>query len=81
MEAAGERIMKVLVEMGLPSPDHEQTDLLEIGLDSVAFLNLIVNLEREFSIAIPDDDLLFDNFRTVALIEDYLNQAELTVQP
>ncbi|MFC4304483.1 acyl carrier protein [Cohnella boryungensis] len=73
--------MKVLGEMGLPSPDHEQTDLLEIGLDSVAFLNLIVNLEREFSIAIPDDDLLFDNFRTVALIEDYLTQAEFTVQP
>ncbi len=65
-------IESILKDLGLESPEHPTTDLLELGLDSIGFLNLIANLEGEFKLSIPNEDLLFDNFRTVALIEGYL---------
>ena len=48
------------------------TDLLEyvdfaddLGMDSITFITLIVELEATFDITVPDDLLLMDNFKTM----------------
>lgn len=40
-------------------------NLVEIGLDSIAFIQLIVLLEQELDIEIADSDLLLQNFETL----------------
>jgi methoxymalonate biosynthesis acyl carrier protein len=48
-------------------------DLLETGvLDSLAFVDLVMHLERQFDIRISADELEPDNFRSVAKIADFV---------
>ena len=51
---------------GLPSLDAEATaaNLPDAGLTSMAAVKLMLALEAEFGIAIPDDDLTPENFAT-----------------
>lgn len=44
----------------------DSTDLYSEGLDSMALMQLILLLEREFGIAITPDDLGRENFATLA---------------
>jgi D-alanine--poly(phosphoribitol) ligase subunit 2 len=49
------------------------TDLFESGvLDSLAFVELLLQLEREFGIATSVDDLELENFRTIAHISEFV---------
>lgn len=42
----------------------DQIDLLEdLGIDSMSFISLIVEVEATFDIVIPDECMLIDNFR------------------
>ena len=42
----------------------DQLDLLEdLGMDSMSFVSIIVELEATFGIIIPDEYMLIDNFR------------------
>ena len=64
------------------------TDLLEymdfaedLGMDSITFITLIVEVESCFDVTVPDDLLLMDNFKNVAgviAIVDYLMQNKKT---
>lgn len=47
---------------------NEETDLAEIGLDSMNFIALVVNMEEEFNILVNDSDLRMENFKTVGVI-------------
>ena len=54
------------------SPDPEQS-LFESGLlDSFTLTDLVAELEKQFSIRIPDSDLSPRRFDSVARIETYL---------
>lgn len=68
------------VNLGVPSVD---TDLLDSGLlDSLAFVDLLVHLEREFGIKISLEDLETDNFRCISKIAEFvanLNQFKASV--
>jgi acyl carrier protein len=44
-------------------------DLYEAGLTSMAMVKLMLAVEVEFDISIPDADLHPDNFRSIAAIE------------
>lgn len=51
------------------------TDILEyvdfsddLGMDSITFITLIVEIEAAFDIMVPDDLLLMDNFKNVDYI-------------
>lgn len=47
----------------------EYVDLIDdLGMDSVNFISLIIELEAEFDIQIPDDQLLMDKFREYSSI-------------
>jgi acyl carrier protein len=54
----------------------ENVSLFEdgLGLDSIAIVNLIVFIEKEFSIAIPDDKLEADLFKNLITLADFVRQ-------
>jgi methoxymalonate biosynthesis acyl carrier protein len=59
-------IFAAALNMEVPSAD---TDLFEAGLlDSLAFIELLLQLEREFGVATSLEDLEVDNFRSIARI-------------
>ena len=45
-------------------------DLLELGMDSITFVNIIVSIEEEFKCEIPDENLLLREMNTVNKITD-----------
>lgn len=47
----------------------EDTDLQELGLDSMTCVEVVVNLEDEFGIEVDEEDLLVENMATIALLE------------
>ena len=48
-----------------------------IGLDSVEAMALLVSLEEEFGLAIPDNELTVDLFKSVSTLADYITHALL----
>ena len=51
---------------GIDTDVLEYVDLIDdLGMDSVNFIALIIQLESEFDIQIPDDMLLLENFKCV----------------
>ncbi len=43
-----------------------------LGLDSIAIVDLIVNIEKEFSIEIADDELNPGLFKSLAVLADFI---------
>ena len=37
----------------------------DLGMDSITFITLIVEIEASFEITVPDDSLLMDNFKNL----------------
>lgn len=40
------------------------SDLASLGLDSLSTVQLILSIEESFDVALPDEAVSFDNFRT-----------------
>jgi acyl carrier protein len=54
----------------------ENEDLLGAGiLDSLSILKLVAFVEERFGIQVPDEDVVFDNFKSVSALEEYLSQS------
>ena len=51
------------------APAGRDDDLTEIGLTSLDMVNLMLAVESEFDVKIPDKDMTPVNFRTMARIE------------
>ncbi|MFC4035377.1 phosphopantetheine-binding protein [Streptomyces polygonati] len=59
---------------------HEDGDLRDLAsFDSLAFMELLVWLETVQGIAIPDEELLLENFSSIGKIVDYV--LESSVRP
>jgi D-alanine--poly(phosphoribitol) ligase subunit 2 len=71
-----DRVQRLFVEtlnLQVPSPD---TDLIEGGLlDSLALVELLFALEREFAVTIALEELDIDSFRTVNRIAEFVDGA------
>lgn len=69
-----DRVQRLFVETlntSAPSPD---ADLIDSGiLDSLALVELLFALEREFGVAIPLEELDIDTFRTVSSIAEFVD--------
>jgi len=54
----------------------ENVSLFEdgLGLDSIAIVNLIVSIEKKFSIKIPDDELNADIFTSLTVLAEFIRQ-------
>lgn len=56
----------------VPSPD---TDLLATGrLDSVGFVELLMQLEKRFGLRVELDDVEVDHFRSLAAIAAFISE-------
>lgn len=68
-----DRVQRLFVEaLNVQAPSPE-TDLIETGvLDSLALVELLFALEREFGVTIPLEELDIDAFRSVAAIADFV---------
>jgi D-alanine--poly(phosphoribitol) ligase subunit 2 len=65
-------IFSVALHLEIP---HANADLFETGvLDSLAFVELLLHLEREFGVTTSIDDLEVDNFRTIARIAEFVGE-------
>lgn len=52
----------------------DETPLYEGILDSLGLMDLVSFLEKRFGIAIEDEDLTSENFRTVAAIQQLVDR-------
>jgi acyl carrier protein len=74
------RIKKVLVNKLLKDSERgdieNDTPLIElgVGVDSVATLELVVALEKEFEISIDENDVNLELLATVNSISDYISR-------
>lgn len=60
-------------------------NLINRGLDSMGFIQLIVNIENKFELELDSDDLIFEYFDTLQKIIEYVenqmnSQTELGVR-
>ncbi len=73
MEAVTEKVTSIIIEQ--LSVDKESVvpvaNLLDdLGADSLAVVELVMALEEEFGIEVPDDDV--ENIRTVKDVAEYV---------
>jgi acyl carrier protein len=61
-------VHQLLKERGADKPFNSQDSLLSVGLTSLDMASLILSIEGEFSIRIPDRVITPVNFRSVATI-------------
>jgi len=53
----------------------ENEDLLSSGiLDSLAILQLVAYIDKAFEIQVPDEDVMYDNFKSINTLVEYLQQ-------
>ena len=70
-----EKIIEILnanIENVAISVEQFEDDLLTLGMDSIAFISVIVSLEEEFELEIPDEKLLLTEMNTPSKIMDVI---------
>ena len=64
--------------------EQRELDLSTVGMDSLLFIHIIVALEEEFEIEIPDEYLVLDKMNTIAkianIIDDILSKTNSMCQ-
>jgi methoxymalonate biosynthesis acyl carrier protein len=72
-----ERVQQLFLETLNVQVPSEEADLIESGLiDSLALVELLFAIEREFSVSLPLDDLEIENFRSVNRISEVIVSAQ-----
>lgn len=66
------RIAEIVPEASAQPPGLDQDLRQFAGFDSLGILELLVWLESEFAIAIPDEELVVDNFTSIGKMADYV---------
>lgn len=66
------RLSKMIPQLR-EEPDLESKDLRDYAeFDSLGILEVLVWLEDEFAVSIPDEELRVENFKSVGMIVDYV---------
>lgn len=61
-----ELISELFRDKGFDIDILEYVDLIDdLGMDSITFISIVVEVEAYFNIEVPDDMLLMDNFKKV----------------
>ena len=74
MEGVGARLVALVKQTlgsvsGIPDPFPVDRQLSDLGLSSLKMVNLMLAVELEFDIAIPQADITPENFHSVAAIQ------------
>ena len=67
-------IFSELVYSDNPAGFRSQDDLLEAGLDSMGIMRLVLFVEEEFGITLPDDELEPENLQTLDKLERWIKR-------
>ena len=69
-----EKVIKSINDLDIIQVTHEKSDdsLVELGMDSITFIQIVVALEEEFECEIPDEKLLITEMDTVQKMVDVL---------
>ncbi len=63
-----EVIMKCLKSVLNDIEFSKEDNLLELGIDSMTFIRLVVEIEDEFDIEIEDEEIILENFESFSSI-------------
>lgn len=74
LEGVGEQLVALVKQTlganaALPQPFPMDQQLSDLGVSSLKMVNLMLAVELEFDIAIPQSDITPENFHSVAAIE------------
>jgi acyl carrier protein len=70
LEARIRQVFRHKLKLDVPSVD---TDLFDTAvLDSMVFVDLLLNLEREFGVTVALEDIEFDHFRSIEQIAEFV---------
>jgi acyl carrier protein len=62
-------VRRILAERGIERAFSAEDDLREVGLTSLDMVNLVLAVESELAVSIPERDITPANFRSVSSIE------------
>jgi acyl carrier protein len=65
-------VRQILSKRGVDRAPERDEDLTEVGLSSLDMVNLMLAVETEFDVKIPDRDMTPANFRSIGRIEALL---------
>jgi acyl carrier protein len=65
-------VRQILAKRGVEQAPGPDEDLTEAGLSSLDLVNLMLAVETEFDVKIPDRDMTPSNFRSIGRIEALL---------
>jgi len=68
-ERVAQLVRRLLVKRAIERPVGPDDDLSASGLSSLDLVNLMLSVETEFDIKIPDRDMTPTNFRSIARID------------
>ena len=61
-----ELILNLFIDQGFMVEDIEYLDFIEdVGIDSITFISMVVELELHFDIEVSDELLTLDNFKDI----------------
>jgi len=63
-------VKRLLVELSISRPVCSDDDLREVGLGSLDMVNLMLSIEAEFDLEIPEIDITPANFRSISAISN-----------
>ncbi len=64
-----EMLANVFPDVGIDKDVLGYVDLIDdLGMDSITFISVVVEIESVFGIIVPDDMLMIENFRNVDAI-------------
>lgn len=61
--------------VALPTPFPVERQLSDLGLSSLKMVNLMLSVEVEFNIAIPESEITPENFQSLASIQALVERA------
>jgi acyl carrier protein len=68
-ERVTEVVRRILADRAIERPFTAEDDLREVGLTSLDMVNLVLSVESELAVRIPESDITPMNFRSVSSIE------------
>ena len=67
-------IFEELVFIDDPQRFGDDDNLLDAGLDSMGIMRLVIFIEEEFSVSLPDDELEPENLESLNKIVSWINR-------
>lgn len=72
-----ELIAELFKEKGFDADLIEYVDLIDdLGMDSITFISIVIEIEAKFGIIVPNDMLFMENFKK---IDEIINIVELVL--